>query len=175
MQVGSWKEINIASPFRSIYQLAGEVTRRNALFQGEWEGLTIEWGLLTLVPREFYADKPPLSVGNFFAQALGVDLGMVSPEDFDTNLTLTIPFEVIGNYGWLAGILSFGAVGVAWSLLSALLLTSDRLSTHPLTPWMVGIAISFESAVGHFLASIRALIIPVLVVFILSRLLRRRL
>ena len=175
LQIGSWKEINIGSPFRGIYQLAGEVTRRNALFQGEWEGLTIGWGLLTLVPREFYPDKPPLNIGNFFARTVGVDLGMVDPEDFDTNFGLTIPFEVIGNYGWLAGILSFGLIGAAWSLLSALLLTSDRLSNHPLTPWMVGLSVAFESGVGHFLASVRALAIPIMVAFILSKLLRGKL
>jgi len=175
IQVGSWKEINIASPFRSIYQLAGEVTRRNTLLQGEWEGLTIGWGLLALVPREFYPDKPPLNVGNFFAQTVGVDLGLVGPEDFVTNVGLTIPFEVIGNYGWLAGILSFGLMGAAWSLLSALLLTSDRLSNHPLTPWMIGISVAFESGVGHFLASVRALAIPIMVAFILAKLLRGKL
>lgn len=34
------------------------------------------------------------------------------------SIAISIPFEFVGNYGWFAGFLSFGLIGVFWSLLS---------------------------------------------------------
>ena len=174
-QQRSWKEINIESPFRGIYQLAGEITRRNGLFDGEWQGYTIIWGLSALIPRVFYPEKPMLNVGNFFALTIGADLGLVSSGDYVTNISVSMPFEIVGNFGWLAGILSFGLIGAFWALFCVLLLSPRRLADHPLTPWLVGFAFGFEGAVGHFLAGLRSLIIPLAVTFMIWVFLRKKL
>jgi len=171
----SWQDIKIESPFRGIYMLAGEVTRRNSLLYGEWQGYTIGWGLSALIPRAIYPDKPLMNVGNFFALTVGVDLGIISPRDFITNIGVSLPFEIVGNFGWLAGIISFGIFGAFWALFCSLILSSSRLSTHPLTPMMVVLAVGWEQAIGHFLANLRDLIIPIIITFFIWCGLNRRL
>ena len=104
-------EINVESLFRNTYPIASEITSSNALLEGEWRGLTIEMGFLSLIPRAIYPSKPDLNVGNFFAQTVGLRMGLVNPRDFMTNISITIPFEMIGNFGWAAGVLSFGIIG----------------------------------------------------------------
>lgn len=174
-RLNSWEDVNIASPFRGLYRFAGEIARRATPYSGEWEGFTLWWGLLVLVPREFFPEKPPANIGNFFTQTLGVDLELAEATDFVSNTSVSIPFEIVGNYGWLAGILSFGIIGFAWSLLCAMILSADRLSTHPLVPWIVVFAATLESPVGHFLAGVRGIVIPVLAMFVVSKLVRGKL
>ncbi len=128
-----------------------------------------------MIPRELFPEKPSTSIGNFFTQTLGVDLGVADASDFGSNTAISIPFEIVGNYGWLAGILSFGVIGLAWSFYCAMILTTNRLSTHPLTPWMVVFAATLEAPIGHFLANVRGQLIPLLTMLILSRLLKGRL
>lgn len=171
----SWQDIKIESPFRGIYMLAGEVTRRNSLFNGEWQGYTIIWGMSALIPRVIFPDKPMLNVGNFFALTVGVDLGIISPKDFITNIGVSLPFEIVGNFGWLAGIISFGIFGAFWVLICSLILSPIRLSHHPLTPMMVAFAMGWEQPIGHFLATLRGLIVPILITFFIWYWLNKRL
>lgn len=160
-------ELNVESPFRGISVFAGEVARRSTLLSGEWHGETLIWGVAAIVPRLLYPAKPEMNIGNFFAQQIGVDLGLVSSSDYFTNIAITIPFEFIGNYGLIAGILSFGLIGVLWASLCSWLLSPERLSDHPLTPWLTVSVLTMEAAVGHFLAHWRSMLLPFAVIYIL--------
>jgi hypothetical protein len=157
--------------FRDMYPIAGELTRRNGLFDGEWHGDTITWGLEVLVPRVFMPDKRDMNIGNFFVQTVGVDIGISGIDDTLTNIGSTIPFEFVGNFGWCAGILSFGLIGVFWPLLCSWLLSPARLSNHPLTPFLVVSSMGMESALGHYLVGLRGLIIPLLLCYLIHRML----
>ena len=161
--------------FRGISPLAGELTRRNDFFHGEWHGDTIVWGLEILVPRVLMPDKRDTAIGNFFSQTVGVDIGVSNSEDTLTNIAVAIPFEFVGNYGWCAGILSFGLIGVFWALLCGWLLSPARLSSHPLTPFLVLSALGMEAPLGHFLVQLRGLCIPLLVCLFVYGLLRKKL
>ena len=119
-------------------------------------------------------DKRDMNIGNFFAQTVGVDTGVTHRSDTLTNIGVSIPFEFVGNYGWGAGILAFGLIGVFWSILSAWLLSPARLSDHPLAPFMALAAMGIEGAFGHYLAYLRGLIIPLLLCYVVYIMMRRR-
>ena len=87
-------------------------------------------------------------------------MGVSSPTDYMNSVAVSIPFEFVGNYGWLIGALSFAALGALWSLLCGLLLSVPRLADHPLSPYFVVLALSFELPFGSFLASLRDLAFP---------------
>lgn len=171
----SLSNLDVAVFFRGIYPLAAELTRRNTLLHGEWEGYTIAWGFEVLIPRAIKPDKRDTNIGNFFGRTVGVDIGAMAASDEVTNLSLPIPFEFVGNYGWFAGVLSFGVLGVFWSLWCGLLLSVDRLSDHPLTPMMVLTTLGMEAAMGHFLASLRAFLFLLIVAYFIYSLLNRKL
>jgi len=158
-----WKEIQVASLFRGIYPLAGELVRSNTLLNGYWRGKTIAWGLQILVPRALFPEKPVANIGNFFARTVGVDIGISTPENYDYNVGVSIPFEFVGNFGLLAGVLSFPLIGLFWALLCGWLLSASRISSHPFSPLLCFVAITMESAFGSFLAVLRGYIIPLIV------------
>lgn len=169
------RDIRIENLFRGIYPLAGLLTRRSDLFDGYWRGETIETGLQAVIPRALAPDKPDMNVGNFMSRTIGVDLGLTNPSDFLNSIAVSMPFEFLGNYGWFAGVLSFGVIGIFWSLIVGLLVSPDKLSTHPLAPWLVGLSFSLEQALGSYLAHFRDLVIPLTVAFVLWIILRKHL
>jgi hypothetical protein len=169
----SAKEIDVTVLFRGISPLAGELTRRNSFFEGEWGGKTITWGMEVLVPREFMPEKRDMNIGNFFARTVGADIGVAQRFDTLNSIAIGMPFEFVGNYGWLAGVLSFGIIGVFWAVLNCWLLTPEHLSDHPLTPFMAAFTLSMEAPMGHFLAQVRGLIIPLLILFFINKVMLR--
>jgi len=163
--------MDISVFFRGIYPLAAELTRRNGFLDGEWHGYTIAWGFEILVPRVFMPGKRDTNIGNFFSRTVGADIGVTNRNDEINNIGASIPFEFVGNYGWCAGILSFGIIGVFWSLFSGWMLSPARLSNHPFTPFLVLQTLGMEGALGHYLAGLRALIIPLLLFYFVYRIL----
>lgn len=168
-----WKEIQVALLFRGIYPLAGELVRSNSFLNGYWGGKTIAWGLQILVPRALMPDKPPSDIGNFFARTVGVDTGISTPENYDLSIALSIPFEFVGNFGFLPGVLTFPLIGLFWALICGWLLSSSRISNHPFSPLLCSVAFTMESAFGTFLAGLRGYAIP-LVVMAFIWILRKR-
>lgn len=168
------EKIDISVFFRGIYPLAGELTRRNKFFDGEWGGYTIAWGIETVVPRAFNPGKRDSNIGNFFARTVGADIGVSNRSDFLNSIAISIPFEFVGNYGWLAGVLSFGLIGFLWSLLVIWMLSPTRLANHPLSPFLTFFTMSMESPLGSFLAGLRGLLIPIFLSFLLYKLFRGR-
>ncbi len=166
--------INISVFFRGIYPLAGELTRRNKFFSGEWGGYTIVWGIETIVPRALNPGKRDSNIGNFFARTVGADIGVSNRYDSLNSIAITIPFEFVGNYGWLAGVLSFGLIGFLWPLLVIWMLSPARLANHPLSPFLTLITMSMESPLGSFLGGLRELLIPLFFSYILYKFLRGR-
>ncbi|MCD4726104.1 MAG: hypothetical protein K8R46_00440 [Pirellulales bacterium] len=158
--------------FRGIYPLAGELTRRNGPFEGEWHGKTISRGFEAVVPRVFNPNKRDVNIGNFFCQTVGADIGVSGRNDTLNNIAISIPFEFVGNYGVVAGILSFGLIGFLWTLFVVWMLSPARLSNHPLTPYLAISTMGFESAFGHYLAGLRGLIIPLLLCFFIYKMFR---
>lgn len=171
----SWKSINIKSPFRGISYLAGEVVNRNSILSGEWRGLTLKWGFETVIPRALYPNKPDLNIGNFFCQRVAADLGMASSTDFITNVGIGVPYELVGNFGWIVGVAGFSLVGFFWSALCSWLLTPGRLSDHPLTPLFVMWTFAFEQSIGNYLAGFRDFLIFLLALYVFTRIFRIRL
>lgn len=157
---GAWKDVNISSPFRGIYDFAGRVTERSSVLQGPWGGLTISWGLSTVVPRVLATDKQASNMGNFFDRELR-DAASIN------SVALSIPFEVVGNWGWLSGIVTFAFIGAAWTGFSLFWLTPQRVSTHPLMPFFFLTAMSIETALGSFLAILRNLSIALIAFWLL--------
>jgi hypothetical protein len=157
--------------FRGISPLAGEVTRRNGPFNGEWQGTTILWGFESLVPRVIWPDKPDNNIGAFYTMDLGDDPAVSENSVYISNSAISIPFEFVGNYGWCAGILAFGLLGVTWSLWCGWLLSPARLSNHPLAPWLMLSALGMEQSFGGYLGMFRMLIIPLLLCFVIYRIL----
>jgi len=164
------KEINIESPFRYIYGYAGRIAAESSLFDGPWSG-TLSNGLAVLVPRALYPDKPDSNMGNYIAQQIEA----VGLDDYTTNIGVSIPFEFTGNYGHLAGILSFGLIGVLWTMLCVWLLSEDRLATHPLSPLLIVYSLGMEASAGQFLAKLRDLPIVLGAAYLLWVLLKKRL
>ncbi len=170
-----WRDIQVAQLFRGIYPLAGEITRQNSWFNGYWQGETIARGLQVIVPRALLPGKPDADIGNFFARTVGVDIGISTPDNYDYNISLSIPFEVVGNYGSVAGVGSFALIGLFWALLCGWLLSPERLSSHPLSPYFVSVALIVESPLGNVLAIVRDLFFPIIGLYFAWLLLRKRL
>ena len=99
----AWTDVAIESPFRGIYRLAHQTAQLSGLTEGPWGGESIRTGLLTLIPRLLDPDKPDMDMGHFFATQLAVR----SYQNQMHNVAISMPFEFVGNYGWLPGILSF--------------------------------------------------------------------
>jgi len=166
-------EVDPGLLFRGVAPLAGELTRRNGFIEGEWHGETLIWGLEVLTPRVLLPEKRDSNIGNFFAQTVGADIGVAAREDDFNNIAISIPFEFVGNYGWFAGVLSFGLIGIFWSLLCTWMLSPARLSNHPLTPFLAVATMAMEGSLGVFLAGMRNLLVPLTICFLIDRLLRQ--
>jgi hypothetical protein len=156
----SWADVAIGSPFRGIYPLAQQTAQLSGLVEGPWEGESIRTGLLTLIPRALDPDKPDMDMGHFFATQLAVP----GYQNQMHNVAISVPFEFVGNYGWLSGVLSFAIIGAAWTALTVWTLSHERLATHPLMPWLIGIAMAFEGSVGTFINTNKDLPVALVVV-----------
>lgn len=167
-------KVEVSVFFRGIYPLAGELTRRNGLIDGEWHGLTILWGFETLIPRPLYPGKRDSNIGNFFARTVGADIGASDITDTLNNIAISIPFEFLGNFGWGMGILSFALIGFFWTLFVSWILSPSRLDNHPLTPFLTLSVMGMESSLGSFLAGIRELIIPLCICYVVYRLMHKK-
>ncbi|MEW5985865.1 MAG: hypothetical protein AB1791_04450 [Chloroflexota bacterium] len=170
---GDWRSLQVESLFRGIYPLAGAVTRQNEFWDGAWDGQTLLWGLQVIIPRALFEDKPDSTIGNFFSRMVGAAIGLTNSRDYAHSSAIAIPFEFMGNYGWLAGVASFPVLGAFIALLSGWLLSAERVSDHPLSPFLVMLVISVEASLGSFLADVRDLFIPVAVAFGVWLLFRR--
>lgn len=169
--VPDWRQINIESPFRFIYPGCVEIASRSSFLSGPWGGQSLRAGLSSLVPRALSPDKADSNMGNFFAQQLNAS----DIHNSVNNIAITIPFEIVGNYGFLAGIGSFGIIGILWAGFISFLLTPSRLATHPLAPYFIGLLLSMESSVGQFLGIVKVVPIPLIVMLSLWLLVRRQL
>jgi hypothetical protein len=171
IQLPDWRDMNIDSPFRYIYEECVAISNRSTLFGGPWGGQSIRDGLSAIVPRVFSPDKADSNMGNYFAKQLNVS----KANNNLNNIAITIPFEIVGNYGFLAGIGSFAVIGMLWAAFTSFLLTPSRLGTHPLAPYFVGLLIAMESSVGQFLNVVKLLSIPLAVLFVVWLMIRRQL
>jgi hypothetical protein len=167
---GSGRDVNVASLFRGIYSLAKETADQSSFFEGPWKGQSLRDGFSGLLPRALFPNKAASNIGNFFARQLGV----LKDKDYSTNVAITIPFEIVGNYGWVAGCLSFAAIGVVWASFVAFVLTVPRMTTHPLAPYLIVLAMVFEASVGHFGNTIKALLIPLALLYLVCQMKRKR-
>lgn len=122
--------------FRGIFPLAGGLLERCTATEGPWHGDTIERAVFGVIPRAFYPDKPDWEVGNFFARDVGGTMGLLDPANEEHQAAISIPIEIAGNLGWLAGLSSFAILGFAWATLSALVLGPDP-ALHPWNPYFV--------------------------------------
>lgn len=173
--VQSFKDINIASPFRGIYELAGDITRHNDFFEGEWNGYTLVWGLEAIIPRAILPEKRDLNVGNFIYHTVYSRVHNVIVTSDINNVSPSVPFEFIGNFGYFAGLLSFALIGFFFSLLCCFMLSAKRLHDHPLMPIVILIAMRLEAPLGHWLANVRGLIFPLIMIYIISLLMKHKL
>jgi hypothetical protein len=158
----SGRDVNIESLFRGIYPLAKDIADRSSFTGGPWRGQSLVDGLSSLLPRALFPNKASTNMGNFFARQLGAS----EARDYMTNIAITVPFEVVGNYGWVAGCLSFAVMGAAWAALIAFVLTVPRMTTHPLAPFMIGLAMLSEQSFGQFANSIKVMAIPLAVLYV---------
>ena len=175
MEARSGSDINVESLFRGIYPLAGDIVRNTSVFSGELDGYTIVWGLEVIIPKVLYPEKRDTNIGNFFYlhnysrahdEIVVSDISNVGP---------SLPFEIVDNFGWIAGLIWFVVFGGVWTVINGWLLTPERLHNHPLTPMMVGFAIGMEAPLGHWLASLRDLILPLIVICVISVVMKKRL
>jgi hypothetical protein len=166
-----WQHINVESPFRGIYLNGIKVSELSTLFSGPWGGQSLRTGYSAVVPRFLDPNKADSNMGNFFAH----ELGESSAEDTKNNIAITIPFEIVGNYGFFAGVLSFGVIAVFWTLFVCLLLSEARLATHPLMPLLVAILMAMESSVGQFINSIKDLPVSLMAAWLVWVMLEHRL
>ena len=127
------RPLNFESLFRGIYRTASRATEIAGPLSGPWNGVTLRNGVSALVPRVLAPGKPLMNMGNTFA----VELGMVDASNRLQNVAPTIPFEVVANFGWCAGALSFAIIGVVWTSVIAFLISPRRLATHPLMPFFI--------------------------------------
>jgi hypothetical protein len=148
-----WRAINVESPFRGVYSRSVKVAQISSFSHGPWEGQSLRDGFSAMVPRFIDPNKADSNMGNYFAHQLDES----SIENTMNNIAITIPFEIVGNYGFAAGILSFGVIGVFWTLLVSFLLSEERLATHPLMPLCVSMMMAMEGSVGQFVNSLKPL------------------
>jgi len=164
------RDVNVESLFRGIYPLAKEITDQSSFMEGPWKGQSLRDGLSALLPRELFPDKADSNMGNFFARQLGA----AAASNYVQNVAITIPFELVGNYGWLAGWLSFAVLGAVWASVVACLLTVPRMTTHPLTPYLIAFGLAIESSVGQFGNQLKLLPIPFVFLYVVCWLARKR-
>lgn len=165
-----WRDMNIESPFRGIFPVAVKTSNRSSLLEGPWGGESIADGLSAIMPRALFPDKKDSNMGNFFAR----DLGVSDSSNTTNNIAITLPFEYVGNYGFVIGVLSFVFIGFFWSAGVAWLLSVPRLSTHPLTPWLILMAGGWESSTGQFVNGFKDLPFALFAMFLLRRALGKR-
>ncbi len=167
----SWRDWNMESPFRGIYTHAVRVASLSRLFGGPWNGESLRQDLSTIVPRAFSPNKPDSNAGHYFAQQLG-DPGAIYANQ---NIAISVPFQFVGDYGWLAGVASFALIGLAWPTFVCFVLTPGRLSTHPLMPYLLSLLLAFEQGAGQFVNSAKVLVFPFAAVAAVSFLFDRKL
>jgi hypothetical protein len=155
--------------------LAGDITRHNDIFEGEWKGYTIGWGLEAIIPRVILPEKRDVSIGNFFYHTVYSRVHNVIVTSDINNSAISIPFEVVGNYGYFAGLLSFALIGFFFSLLCCFMLSVKRLHDHPLMPMVISIGMGLEAPLGHWLAGVRGLIFPLVTIYFISLLTKHKL
>lgn len=163
------KKIEWGSFFRGIFPLAGNIVDHAGLLEGEWGGQTIMTGLAANIPRILYPEKPKLNIGNFFYKKVFARTYNIRVTSDINNVAVSVPFEFIGNFGILAGILSFGLIGIFWASICCFVLSPVRLWNHPLTPYFVLFSLSFEQPVGHICADIRDLLIMFLILWLVNK------
>lgn len=151
-----WREWNMQSPFRSIYPHAVRLASQAGLFRGPWDGESLRQDLSTIIPRALSPNKPDSNAGHYFAEQLG-DPGAIYATQ---NIAISMPFQFVGDYGWLAGVASFALIGLTWPAFICFVLTPTRLSTHPLMPYLLSLLLVFEQGAGQFLNSTKALVFP---------------
>ena len=166
-----WREWNVESPFRAIYPHAVRVADQSNLLHGPWAGESLREGFLTIIPRALSPNKPDSNMGHYFAQQLG-DPSAIYPNQ---NIAISVPFEFVGDYGWLAGVASFALIGLTWPTFICFLLTPTRLSTHPLMPYLLSVLLVFEQGAGQFINSAKVLIFPLAAVAAVSFVFNRKL
>jgi hypothetical protein len=144
--------INLESPFRNIYRSCQDICEISSWTSGPWSGVSIEHGILASMPRFLFPDKPLLNVGNFFAN----QLGLIDAENQVHNISITMPFELVGNYGMAVGIVGFVFLGLIAGVVVSLLLPQSKLSDSCLNGILVMMAIqSCEVPFGHLIAQLR--------------------
>lgn len=168
------KQLDIESPFRGVYEVAGEIANRSGSLGGPLDGTTITAGLEALVPRAISPEKPEMNIGNVFTHVYGSALGISADNDIN-NIAPSLPFEMVANYGLVAGVISFPLIGVGWAVFCCLLLSPARMANHPLAPWLVLSAGKFEGALGPVLAWGRDLPFTLLLIWLIRAGARREL
>jgi len=163
------KEMEWESFFRGIFPLAGNISDNAGLLEGEWSGQTIRTGMAATIPRILYPEKPELNIGNFFYKKVFARTYNIHVTSDVNNVAVSVPFELVGNFGILAGTLSFGLIGIFWTAICCFLLSPVRLWNHPLTPYFVLFSMSFEKPVGHIFADTRNLLIMLFILWLVNK------
>ena len=156
----SWRSLNLESPFRGVYPHAIRIAADSDWLSGPWQGESLRNGMSAVIPRALAPNKADSNMAHYFALELG-EADIYSPFH---SIAISVPFECVGNYGWLAGIFSFGVIGIVWGGFITFLLTPDRLSTHPLMPYCLTLLLAFEQSVGQFLNAAKLLVFPLAVI-----------
>jgi hypothetical protein len=167
---GQGRDVNVESLFRGIYPLAKEIADQSSFMEGPWKGQSVRDGLSAMLPRALFPDKTDSNMGNFFARQLGVS----GAGDYMNNVAITMPFEIVGNYGWLAGWLSFAVLGVVWASFVAFTLTVPRMTTHPLTPYLIVFGMAIEESVGQFGNQLKMLLLSLALLYLVCQMTRKR-
>jgi hypothetical protein len=134
----------------------------------------LEGAVLGIIPRAFYPAKPVGDAGNFFSRDIGGPMGLLDPANTDHSAAISIPIEIAGDLGWIAGLFSFAVLGFVWAALSALALGPDP-ALHPWNPYFVLTTVLFESALVALLAQGRDFVILAAFIALVWRLQGRRL
>ena len=71
--------------------------------------------------------------------------------------------------------MSFGLIGFFWTLFVIWMLSPGRLSNHPLAPFLIVQMLAMEAPLGHYLAALRDLMIPLFLCYCICLLLREKL
>ncbi len=168
----NFEDIQIESSFRGIYQMAGDITRNNNILNGEWNGSTIDWGLSILLPRVINPNKLDMNIGNFFYKTTYARLTGENVTSDLCNISISLPFEFVGNFGWFFGVFSFGIIGAFWAFFCGWFLSPSRLSTHPLSAYFISMTLSMEAPLGHYLVGLKSLFIPFLTIYLIRKYLK---